>query len=93
MSKVTKTMDALVSMIIKSGAGATLRDQATLSLKFGVSRTVLREAISTLEYLNVLKVAPRRGTTINPPHEWKTRNDDVIEWQAGLIGKEAKRGA
>jgi DNA-binding FadR family transcriptional regulator len=78
---VGRALDQLVDLIIETGHGEQLPAQDQLAKQLGVSRTVLREAMSKLEFLNVVLVRPKTGTIINPPAEWKTRNDDVIDWQ------------
>jgi DNA-binding FadR family transcriptional regulator len=51
-----------------------------IAKKIGVSRTVVREAMSKLEFMNMLTPYPHRGNLILPVAQWKTRNDDVIAW-------------
>jgi DNA-binding FadR family transcriptional regulator len=84
---VDVTLENLVELVIKSGAGAKMPPQDVLAKQFSVSRTVLREALVVLEYLKVLHVRPKIGTTVNALDQWKTRNHDIIEWRARAEGK------
>lgn len=79
-SLVDKTLERLMDLIIAQQL-KKLPDQSSLAVQFGVSRTVLREALSKLEFLNVCTPRPKTGTVINPPNKWKTRNEEVIAWQ------------
>jgi DNA-binding FadR family transcriptional regulator len=81
VSKVDKTLESLVDLVVKVGPGGMLPDQLDLAVQLGVSRTVLREALSRLTLLNVITMRPRAGTKVNPAGRWKTRNPEVIAWQ------------
>jgi DNA-binding FadR family transcriptional regulator len=80
-SLVNKTLDSLMEVIFATDPGCTIPPQEELSVQFGVSRTVLREALSKLEYLNVISVRPKTGSKVNPPAEWRVINDDVLRWR------------
>lgn len=56
-----------IQAMIRSGRfapGATLPGQRALAAELGVSRASLREALSTLTTLGLLRVEPRRGTVV-----------------------------
>jgi DNA-binding FadR family transcriptional regulator len=72
---VQNTLDRLIDLVIEK------KPQDELSVLFGVSRTVLREAVSKLEYLGVVSSRPKIGTVINEPSAWKLVNTDVIVWR------------
>lgn len=91
-SLVKETLDSTVELVVALGAGAILPPQDVLSRQMNVSRTVLREALSKLEYLNVISVRPKKGTTINPPSQWRVINGDVLEWRV-RAGEDAARVA
>lgn len=80
-SLVDRTLAQLVEIIIASGANALIAPQDELAKQFSVSRTVVREALSTLEFLNVIAVRPKTGTRINPPDQWKVFNHEVLQWR------------
>lgn len=79
-SLVDKTLERLIDLIIAMKL-TKLPPQEDLSKQFGVSRTVLREALAKLEFLNVLTPRPKTGTVINPASKWKVTNPEVLDWQ------------
>lgn len=85
-SKVDVTLGRIMQLALKLGVGAKIPAQDVLAKKLNCSRTVLREALSTLEYLKIIDVRPKLGTTVNDPDKWQTRNQDVIEWRAQISG-------
>lgn len=91
-SLVRKTLDALMEVVLTSPAGSIIESQEDLSRRLGVSRTVLREALSRLEHMNVITVRPKIGTKINPSDDWRVVNTEVLVWRRKLaecrIGKE-----
>lgn len=80
-SMVDKALSGLLELVLASETGARIPSQPELALKFGVSRTVLREAISRLLLLNVITVRPKTGTTVNAPDRWMSVNADVLKWR------------
>jgi DNA-binding FadR family transcriptional regulator len=84
-SRVDNTLERLIDMITKLGVGSNIPPQDQLARQFQVSRTVIREAISKLEFLNVIRVRPKLGTTILPTAHWKTHNHEVIAWKVRLV--------
>lgn len=80
-SMVDKALSGLLELVLASETGARIPSQPELALKFGVSRTVLREAISRLLLLNVITVRPKTGTTVNAPDRWTSVNADVLKWR------------
>lgn len=50
--------------------------------KFGVSRTVVREALKVLETKGMVGARPRTGTRARPQNEWKLLDPDVIRWRS-----------
>lgn len=85
-SAVDRTLKNLVQLIIGLGVGAKIPAQDVLAKQLGVSRTVLREALVVLEYLGILHVRPKTGTTITETDKWKSRNHDVIQWRTQIGG-------
>ncbi len=47
---------------------------------FGVSRTVLREALRTLTSKGLVESRPRVGTRVRPRHAWNLLDADVLDW-------------
>lgn len=82
MNKVDVALDSLVAIIIKIGPGGLLPNQSDLAVQLGVGRSALREALSKLVFLDMITMRTRTGTIVKPISEWKTRNDEVVEWQA-----------
>jgi len=78
---VDETLDRLMEIVLARGAGGRMPSQDALSIEFGVSRTVLREAVSKLEFLGVLTSRPKIGTLISNPSKWQIVNADVIQWR------------
>lgn len=51
---------------------------------YGVSRTVLREAVKTLSAKGLLQAKARIGTRVRPRDEWNLFDPDVLIWHAQL---------
>lgn len=49
---------------------------------FGVSRTVLREALRTLTSKGLVESRPRVGTRVRPRQAWNLLDADVLQWYA-----------
>ena len=60
--------------------GTTLPIDAALQDRFGVSRTVLREAVKALAAKNLLTSRARIGTVVLPSREWSLFDADVLAW-------------
>ncbi|MEZ0066476.1 DNA-binding FadR family transcriptional regulator [Streptacidiphilus sp. MAP12-20] len=62
------------------GEGSVLRIEE-LEARYGVSRTVVRDAVRMLESMRM--VAPRRrvGITVRPKSDWDVFNPTVIAWR------------
>lgn len=50
--------------------------------KFGVSRTVLREAVRTLTSKGLVESRPKVGTRVRPRHAWNLLDADLLDWYA-----------
>jgi DNA-binding FadR family transcriptional regulator len=68
----------IVSGILAPGACIIAMDAAE---QFGVSRTVVREAVRVLQSLGLLTVRRRVGITVLPPDRWNVFDLRVIRWQ------------
>lgn len=69
---------AIVSGEIETDARMTI-DQA--AVKFGVSRTVVREAVRVLESIGLLSARRRVGITVQPPESWSWLDANVLRWR------------
>jgi DNA-binding FadR family transcriptional regulator len=54
----------------------------TLGERFGVSRTVVREALRVLEAKGMVSARQNVGTKVRPVSDWNLLDPDVIEWRA-----------
>jgi DNA-binding FadR family transcriptional regulator len=65
-------------------SGEVLPDEAALAGNFGVSRTVIREAVRTLVAKGMLEVRPRTGTRVLEPRNWQLLDRDVLLWHQSI---------
>ncbi len=68
---------------IVSGAipsGSTLPGDAELIARFGVSRTVLREALKTLAAKGLIVPRARIGTRVTSRETWSLFDPDILNW-------------
>jgi GntR family galactonate operon transcriptional repressor len=61
--------------------GDTLPDESALSERFGVSRTVVREAIKVLASKGLVETRPKVGTQVRPRRYWNLLDSDVLAWR------------
>lgn len=61
--------------------GTTLPDETALSEQFGVSRTVVREAIKVLASKGLVESRPKVGTQVRPRRNWNLLDADVLAWR------------
>lgn len=79
LSTVLDTMGAdIVSGTLAAGERFTLTD---LCARFGVSRTVAREAMRALEHLGMVSSSRRVGITVLPISEWAVYDPAIISWR------------
>ena len=82
------TRDTLGRAIVagKYAAGASIPPEPALCEAFGVSRTVVREAVKSLVAKGLLVTGPKLGTRVLPEEQWNWFDPDVVAWQslAGL---------
>ncbi len=60
--------------------GMTLPNDAELTARFGVSRTVLRESVKTLVAKGLLSTKARIGTRVRERSAWNMFDPDVLAW-------------
>jgi DNA-binding FadR family transcriptional regulator len=82
------TLDALGRAVVsgRCAPGSTLPPEPTLCDEFGVSRTVVREAVKSLVAKGLLVTGPKVGTRVLSAEQWNWFDPDVVAWQsqAGL---------
>ncbi len=61
-------------------AGASLPTEGELQSEYGVSRTVVREAIRHLASKGLVSVGPKVGTKVRPSSEWNMLDPEVMDW-------------
>lgn len=66
--------------------GALLPSEAVLGASFGVSRTVLREAVKVLASKGLVEARPKIGTRVRPRADWNMLDPDVLVWQCAGPG-------
>ncbi len=66
--------------------GSSIPPEPALGEAFGVSRTVIREAVKSLVAKGLLATGPKVGTRVLPEEQWNWFDNDVVAWQssAGL---------
>lgn len=81
-SLVKRVVNELVDSIVNDEyPDHYLPPQVILSKKHGVSRTIMREALSVLISRRMVDVRPKRGTLINPTTQWLIVDHEVVEWR------------
>ncbi|WP_370653398.1 FadR/GntR family transcriptional regulator [Caballeronia sp. Lep1P3] len=60
--------------------GSPLPREAELMERFGVSRTVLREALRTLTSKGLIESRPKVGTRVRPKQAWNLLDADMLDW-------------
>lgn len=72
-----------IGRAIVSGAfpvGSVLASDAVMMETYGVSRTVLREAVKTLEAKGLVEARPKVGTRVSPKSRWNYFDSQVLAW-------------
>jgi len=60
--------------------GEVLPNETSLGIKFGVSRTALREAMKVLASKGLIEVRRKTGTRVRPSTDWNLLDPDVLSW-------------
>src|SRR5215217_1972420 len=60
--------------------GSILASDAVMMESYGVSRTVLREALKTLEAKGLVEARPKVGTRVSPASRWSFFDPQVLSW-------------
>ena len=64
----------------KFPVGSILASDALMMETYGVSRTVLREALKTLEAKGLVEARPKVGTRVSPTSRWSLFDPQVLSW-------------
>ncbi|SAL85113.1 GntR family transcriptional regulator [Caballeronia terrestris] len=81
-SLVKRVVNQLATGIINGDyEGSVLPPQVILSKKIGVSRAIMREALSVLISRRMLDVRSKTGTRIKPAKDWLIIDHEVAEWR------------
>lgn len=81
--RVMPDVIARIAADILSGTyppGGLLPRESDLGQHYGVSRTVIREALKVLAAKGLLTSRPRIGTTVCDPDEWNIIDPQVLSW-------------
>ena len=78
------TLDRLGEAIVAGRylPGSVVPPEPTLCVEFGVSRTVVREAVKSLVAKGLLTTGPKVGTKVQPAEQWNWFDPDVVAWQS-----------
>ncbi|HEY9721470.1 MAG TPA: FadR/GntR family transcriptional regulator [Oscillatoriaceae cyanobacterium] len=68
------------SIVTGSFAGEDFPIEAELAKRYGVSRSVTREAVKMLTAKGLLGARPRQGTFVQPEAQWNLLDPDVLRW-------------
>jgi DNA-binding FadR family transcriptional regulator len=83
-----RTLELLGEAIVagRYPPGSGVPSEPTLCDEYGVSRTVVREAIKSLVAKGLVSTGPKVGTRVLPSEQWNWFDPDVVLWQgrAGL---------
>jgi DNA-binding FadR family transcriptional regulator len=73
-------VDRLGQAIVDGVPTAALSSEAALALQYGVSRTVVREAIQRLLDCGLVKQRPKVGITLAPTTAWQYGRPELVRW-------------
>lgn len=62
------------------GPGEGLPTEAELCVRFGVSRTAVREAVKMLSAKGLVSSKPRQGISVMPRDAWNLFDSDLLQW-------------
>jgi DNA-binding FadR family transcriptional regulator len=65
--------------------GSTLPREQDLCVEFQISRTVVREALKTLESKGVVRSRARVGTLVRARNEWNLLDSDLLDWMGDSV--------
>lgn len=76
------TLDQLGEAIVSGryAPGSAIPPEPVLGEAFGVSRTVVREAIKSLVAKGLVVTGPKVGTRVLPAEQWNWFDQSVVRW-------------
>jgi DNA-binding FadR family transcriptional regulator len=79
-----QTVETLGSRIVRGRyAPGTSLPPDELEQEFGISKTVLREALRVLAAKGLVDARQKRGTVVRPRASWSLLDADLLRWQGG----------
>ena len=80
------TLDHLGEAIVSGRylPGTSLPPEPLLCEEYGISRTVVREAVKSLVAKGLLITGPKLGTRVLPSDNWNWFDPDVVSWQSKI---------
>jgi GntR family transcriptional regulator, galactonate operon transcriptional repressor len=79
-----QTVETLGTRIVRGQyAPGTALSTDGLEAEFGISKTVLREALRVLAAKGLVDSRQKRGTVIQPRASWSLLDADLLRWQGG----------
>lgn len=79
-----QTVEALGTRIVHGHyAPGTSLPPEELEQEFGISKTVLREALRVLAAKGLVDARQKRGTVVQARAHWKLLDSDLLRWQGG----------
>ncbi len=79
-----QTVETIGSRIVRGryAPGSSLPPEE-LEQEFGISKTVLREALRVLAAKGLVDARQKRGTVVRPRSSWSLLDADLLRWQGG----------
>ncbi len=79
-----RTLELLGESIVSGRypPGSGIPPEPTLCEEFGVSRTVVREAVKSLVAKGLVSTGPKVGTRVLPEDDWNWFDPDVVLWKS-----------
>lgn len=79
-----QTVETIGSRIVRGRyAPGTPLSPDELEEEFGISKTVLREALRVLAAKGLVDARQKRGTVVRPRSSWSLLDADLLRWQGG----------
>lgn len=85
-TRAEQIVDAIGRDIVtgKLDPGSALPGEEALLAQYGVSRTVLREALQVLAAKGMIESRQKRGTSVTLPEKWHQLDPSVLGWHSQL---------